>query len=222
VALADYCPYIQEFTWRSNNVVVRGSHCMYEENNPSKFQILLLLRLLLLESRLLVLKSRLLVLKSRRFYFFSGHDRNFALENYSPLSKCFDHTDKMWEEMNCQQVRQWQHWGSGCYNYLCKNGRLHIEVLNNTFTCFYPRQEIPVSLLSNQWLHTGSLVCPPCEEVCGAEFRKQHQKCRPGVVPPKNYAYHYDSIACNSDKPVLSRVYYFVVMFFVGNWLLKL
>jgi len=36
VALADYCPYIQEFTWRSNNVVVRGSHCMYEENQPSK------------------------------------------------------------------------------------------------------------------------------------------------------------------------------------------
>jgi hypothetical protein len=36
VALADYCPYIQEFTWRSNNVVVRGSHCMYKENNPSK------------------------------------------------------------------------------------------------------------------------------------------------------------------------------------------
>jgi hypothetical protein len=36
VALADYCPYIQEFTWRSNNVVVRGSHCMYSENNPSK------------------------------------------------------------------------------------------------------------------------------------------------------------------------------------------
>merc|ERR1712062_84472 len=32
VALADYCPYIQEFTWRSNNVVVRGSHCAYIEN----------------------------------------------------------------------------------------------------------------------------------------------------------------------------------------------
>ena len=40
VALADYCPYIQEFTWRSNNVVVRGSHCMYGENNPSKYLIL--------------------------------------------------------------------------------------------------------------------------------------------------------------------------------------
>lgn len=36
VSLADYCPYIQEFTWRSKNVVVRGSHCQYVENNPSK------------------------------------------------------------------------------------------------------------------------------------------------------------------------------------------
>ena len=44
VALADYCPYIQEFTWRSNNVVVRGSHCMYEENNPSKCAFLHLAR----------------------------------------------------------------------------------------------------------------------------------------------------------------------------------
>ena len=35
VSLADYCPYIQEFTWRSKNVIVRGSHCQYFENNPS-------------------------------------------------------------------------------------------------------------------------------------------------------------------------------------------
>lgn len=36
VSLADYCPYIQEFTWRSKNIVVRGSHCQYVENNPRK------------------------------------------------------------------------------------------------------------------------------------------------------------------------------------------
>lgn len=35
VSLADYCPYIQEFTWRSKNIIVRGSHCQYFENNPS-------------------------------------------------------------------------------------------------------------------------------------------------------------------------------------------
>ena len=34
VILADYCPYIQEFTWKSNNVIVRGSHCAFPENNP--------------------------------------------------------------------------------------------------------------------------------------------------------------------------------------------
>lgn len=39
VSLADYCPYIQEFTWRSKNVVVRGSHCRYVENNPRKSYI---------------------------------------------------------------------------------------------------------------------------------------------------------------------------------------
>lgn len=36
VSLADHCPYIQEFTWRSKNVVVRGSQCKFEENNPHR------------------------------------------------------------------------------------------------------------------------------------------------------------------------------------------
>lgn len=36
VALADYCPYNQEFTWRANNSIVRGSHCLYEDNDPRK------------------------------------------------------------------------------------------------------------------------------------------------------------------------------------------
>lgn len=35
VSLADYCPYIQEFTWRAKDVVVRGSQCQFTENNPS-------------------------------------------------------------------------------------------------------------------------------------------------------------------------------------------
>ena len=132
--------------------------------------------------------------------YFVGHDRNFALENYGPKSKCFDHNDKMWEEMNCEQVRQWQHWGSGCYKYHCEKGRLHIEVMNYSFTCFYPRQQIQVSLLAHSWLHTGSLVCPPCEEVCATEFKKKGEKCRPGVVPPKMYQYHYDSMTCRAPQ----------------------
>lgn len=34
VDLADYCPFIQEFTWQAMNVSVRGSRCDVAENNP--------------------------------------------------------------------------------------------------------------------------------------------------------------------------------------------
>ena len=34
VNLADFCPYIQEFTWKANDVVVRGSQCQFRDNNP--------------------------------------------------------------------------------------------------------------------------------------------------------------------------------------------
>ena len=60
--------------------------------------------------------------------FFLDPDKNFALEKYGPHSRCFDHTNDMWEERTCKQARQWQHWGSGCYLYKCEAGRLHIMV----------------------------------------------------------------------------------------------
>lgn len=62
------------------------------------------------------------------FFPSQGPERNFALELYGPKSKCFEHAGSMWEERTCRQVRQWQHWGSGCYEYTCQNGRLNIIV----------------------------------------------------------------------------------------------
>ena len=106
----------------------------------------------------------------------------------------------MWEEKSCSQVRQWQHWGSGCYQYQCQEGRLHMSVLNHTFTCFYPGQEIDVSLLHNNWLHTGSLVCPSCGEVCGEEFRGRGEKCRPGVLPPRTFYYPEHVLTCGGCR----------------------
>lgn len=44
---------------------------------------------------------------------------------------CFDHSQDMWEERSCHQTREWQHWGSGCYEYKCELGRLHIMVRAN-------------------------------------------------------------------------------------------
>ncbi|KAG8229044.1 hypothetical protein J437_LFUL007599 [Ladona fulva] len=34
VELADHCPYLQEFVWRSGEQVARSSHCLHEDNNP--------------------------------------------------------------------------------------------------------------------------------------------------------------------------------------------
>jgi len=62
------------------------------------------------------------------YLLFLDPDKNFALEKYGPHSRCFDHTNDMWEERTCKQARQWQHWGSGCYLYKCEAGRLHIMV----------------------------------------------------------------------------------------------
>ncbi|XP_034244077.1 leishmanolysin-like peptidase [Thrips palmi] len=159
VSLADYCPYIQEFTWRSKSVVVRGSNCRYFENNPHK-------------------------------------DKNFALESYGDDSKCFLQSNRRWEERSCTQLRQWQHWGSGCYEYHCADGRLHIHVENYTFTCYNEGQQVEIRLLSNGWLHNGVLICPRCSQLCKDKFDNPGEKCLPDSPVPDNVTYHEDELVC--------------------------
>ncbi|XP_065219578.1 leishmanolysin-like peptidase [Planococcus citri] len=170
VSLADYCPYIQEFTWRSKNVVIRGSHCQYAENNPHP-------------------------------------DKNFALEVYGENSRCFDHTDQMWEEQTCNQIRQWQHWGSGCYRYRCHTGRLHILVGNYSYTCYFPGQELVIRIMSNGWLHKGVISCPTCEEICQNEFNRTGEWCKSPTNVPQTAKYqrdHLTTCAASTFQPVLT------------------
>ncbi|KAL3278658.1 hypothetical protein HHI36_016195 [Cryptolaemus montrouzieri] len=161
VSLADYCPYIQEFTWKAKNVIVRGSHCQFAENNPKP-------------------------------------EKNFALEKYSNQSLCFEHSDHMWEERSCKQMRQWQHWGSGCYGYRCENGRLHILVGNYTYTCYHANQEIYIRIISNEWLHKGAIVCPPCREICASQFAARGESCKVGDEPPPANFYPRDELQCSA------------------------
>lgn len=67
-------------------------------------------------------------------------DMNFALEKYGENSGCFEHTNDMWEQRSCKQMRQWRHWGSGCYGYRCENGRLHILVREPLFVYIFLEQ----------------------------------------------------------------------------------
>ncbi|XP_038220464.1 leishmanolysin-like peptidase isoform X3 [Zerene cesonia] len=163
VSLADYCPYLQEFTWKHKTVLLRGSRCSYEENTPKT-------------------------------------DVNFALENYGPHSKCFDHSERVWEQKSCRQIREWQHWGSGCYKYKCDNGRLHIVVGNYTYTCYFAGQVLQVRIIQKGWLHKGGVVCPPCRELCGTEFASRNEYCKGGEEAPPPNLYPNDVLTCNATK----------------------
>ncbi|ENN76852.1 hypothetical protein YQE_06693, partial [Dendroctonus ponderosae] len=179
VSLADYCPYIQEFTWSSDNVIVRGSHCQFIENNPKP-------------------------------------DKNFAIERYGQYSRCFEHTQHIWEEKSCRQVRQWKHWGSGCYSYKCQNGRLHIVVGNYSYQCYHANQEISIRIVSNGWLHKGGIICPPCKELCSKEFAAHGIECKMGEEAPPSTSYPRDDLVCDSN---VAKMFFplFVMLTLVHN-----
>ena len=108
----------------------------------------------------------------------------------------------MWEERSCRQTREWQHWGSGCYNYNCKHGRLHVIVANYTYECFFAGQELHIRIMHGGWLHKGSILCPPCKELCEAEFAEQGEHCKVGEeAPPLNF-FPRDELKCGGASNV--------------------
>lgn len=133
--------------------------------------------------------------------FFVEPDKNFALEKYGDDSRCFDHTNDMWEERSCRQVRQWQHWGSGCYEYNCTDGRLQIIVGDYTYTCYHAGQSVPVRILSGGWLRKGAIRCPPCRELCeppSDAHLVDRFKCRASEESPPPNRYPRDELTCDT------------------------
>lgn len=125
-------------------------------------------------------------------------EKNFALEKYGRNSKCFEHSDKMWEERSCTQTREWQHFGSGCYTYSCKNGLLQIHVSNYTFECFHPGQSLDIRIYESDWLKIGVIKCPPCEELCGEEFAAMGETCKSPRISISSHSYPKDNLKCNA------------------------
>jgi leishmanolysin-like peptidase len=145
-------------------------------------------------------------------------EKNFALEKYGVHSKCFEHSNKMWEERSCHQTREWQHFGSGCYTYSCKNGRIHIHVGNYTFECYYAGQELNIRIYENSWLKMGAIMCPSCNEICGAEFAESGESCKEPEEAPNENFYPKDNLKCGSSialpKVLISLSFYFIIMQF--------
>jgi len=136
VTLADFCPYVQEFSWRGggggDEDEQRGTRCDNRGNAPDE-------------------------------------DNNYAIEAFGSQSKCFKQGGK-WEQKSCTMIKQWTRYGSGCYDYQCQGGLLNIIVRDVKYSCHAQGQKIPIELVldssSGKWLHTGSVICPACSEIC--------------------------------------------------------
>ncbi|KAG9511252.1 Leishmanolysin-like peptidase, partial [Fragariocoptes setiger] len=159
VDLADYCPFIQEFTWQAHNVTVRGSRCEFEGNNLE-------------------------------------NERNANLEQYGPQTKCFEHA-RRWEQRSCNFRRHWHHSGAGCYKYQCHEGHLSLIVQNETFPCYEEGQIVRIELLSDSWLHSGSIACPACEKVCPPH--KCYFNATANLIDTDNATTPFDGRATNLD-----------------------
>lgn len=154
VSLADYCPYLQEFAWRSGEVTVRDSRCSLVENNPDP-------------------------------------TISFFGETYGSYSKCFNH-DRLWKLQQCSSLLSLPHWGSGCYQYHCSPQEgLVLDIGGQSHRCVKEGQRVLVTYTSNHYLHTGSVICPSCTEMC----RKSGITCPPEQQP-------YNVIRSNSQLAV--------------------
>lgn len=94
-------------------------------------------------------------------------ERNYALEEYGASSACFLH-GRRWSRESCTRTVTSVDWGSGCYAYACTRGSVVMSILGRSYPCLFSGQRLEVKLLDDRsWLHAGSLICPPCRELCG-------------------------------------------------------
>uniref|UniRef100_A0A914WX98 Leishmanolysin-like peptidase n=1 Tax=Plectus sambesii TaxID=2011161 RepID=A0A914WX98_9BILA len=111
-------------------------------------------------------------------------DSNAALETYGNRSRCFGHSGK-WTQRKCGRMRTFAQYGAGCYEYICLDGRLYLDVLNGTdvYPCYHAGQRIAIRRVLNGWLHEGTVVCPACSELC--QPNPGFAGCDPETTPPR-------------------------------------
>ena len=192
-----------------------------------------------------------------------GEERNFALEVYGEDSKCFDHTESMWEERSCSQVCETfnnflkilniyeRFFNLHCTlcsgaavaalglrvlqlrvrgqqtSHHCTQQHLHLllrrprtkgiyrqnKCSDNNFT--FPFQ-IRLRPDADEWLHTGSVVCPPCPELCAAKFREAGTQCAPPTKPPLSHVYPQHVLTCGATSHVSSLLTGLVFVLFTA------
>ncbi|GMT17248.1 hypothetical protein PFISCL1PPCAC_8545, partial [Pristionchus fissidentatus] len=90
------------------------------------------------------------------------------MEVYGHDSRCFDFL-RPWTEKKCGKIRTFHQYMAGCYEHSCAEGVLHIGLFNSTtlYPCRYEGQHVHIRKITDEgWLREGTLLCPPCSELC--------------------------------------------------------
>ncbi|XP_038046399.1 leishmanolysin-like peptidase [Patiria miniata] len=103
---------------------------------------------------------------------------NVAAEYYGMGSVCVEHADS-WRQAQCSQYQAQQTWGAGCYQYSCGSDGLKITVEGVNHLCSWKGQQIEISVTTSAYLHTGTIICPSCQELCGTSCPPEQ---KPGVT----------------------------------------
>ncbi|KAL5010564.1 hypothetical protein ScPMuIL_012869 [Solemya velum] len=185
VSLADYCPYLQEFSWKEGDTVVRGSHCLSRENNIDT-------------------------------------EYNYFGERYGNTSRCFNQ-GRPWVLKRCGHSMQPDHSGSGCYQTACSRTEgLLVNIGGEWKRCYHAGYSIPVTYVSYNYHHSGTLICPACQEIC------PDVTCPRDVPAPRSLPTPYLEAPCSRtnsifDTPFLqilcsvnvANFLYFMIVIFI-------
>ncbi|XP_041057542.1 leishmanolysin-like peptidase isoform X1 [Carcharodon carcharias] len=103
--------------------------------------------------------------------------RNYGAEEYGPDSVCLTQKSRFVMQQ-CNKSPSSPDWGSGCYRVSCTTEGLTIWVSNKSYLCSRAGQVLSINVMKNDWVYTGSLVCPSCFDFCSI--------CPPERDPPSN------------------------------------
>ncbi|XP_032880482.1 leishmanolysin-like peptidase isoform X1 [Amblyraja radiata] len=103
--------------------------------------------------------------------------RNYGAEEYGAESVCLSQKSHFVMQQ-CNKIPSFPDWGSGCYRISCSTNGLIVWVSDKPYLCSQIGQVLSINVNMNDWLYTGSLVCPSCLDFCSS--------CPPERDPPLN------------------------------------
>ena len=199
VVLADYCPFVQDFNWRQRGVIIRGSTCEVEENNPEP---------------------------ANNFALETYGSDSTCLDQYKPwdMLQCTKIRHSTHWGSGCYRVRclptQPLLGGKPSIN-------LVVDIHNRSFHCAYPRQKLNVQVMKDGWLYVGFLTCPEsCRFIC-TDHPDYHPDNDPHWCYKRDsnfmmLGYSTDSLQCKARfsylcEPLLMFLNFLVILLLSSN-----